>query len=150
MIKAGGKMNLYLNTDTALENYKQLIRSEYFIDKSSIIEKINKVIETSDKYVCITKQRRFGKSSIINMLGAYYTKKYNSKDIFDNLNISKSDSYMDGLNKYNVINISFSEIPENMKCYEDYISNIKNNLKEDLLNTFSSVLTKNEDLYKLL
>lgn len=143
-------MNLYLNTDTALENYKQLIRSEYFIDKSSIIEKINKVIETSDKYICITKPRRFGKSSIINMLGAYYTKEYNSKDIFDNLNISKSDSYMDGLNKYNVINISFSEIPENMKCYEDYISNIKNNLKEDLLNTFSSVLTKNEDLYKLL
>lgn len=37
-----------------------------------------------------------------------------------------------------------------MKCYNDYISNIKNNLKEDLLSKFKDVLKKDEDLYKLL
>lgn len=143
-------MNSYLNTATALENYKQLVRSKYFIDKSNIIEKINNNLETSDKYICVTKPRRFGKSSIINMIGAYYTKNHDSKDIFDELNISKSESYLNNLNKYNVIHLSFSEIPEKMKCYEDYISNIKNNLKIDLLNTFSGTLTKSEDLHKLL
>ncbi|NLK23886.1 MAG: AAA family ATPase, partial [Clostridiales bacterium] len=86
-------MAIYLNTDAALENYKELIKSKYFIDKSKIIEKLNSCISTIDKYICITKPRRFGKSSIINMLGAYYTKGHNSKDIFDKLNISKSDSY---------------------------------------------------------
>lgn len=98
-MKVGEAVNLYLNTDTALENYKQLIR--------------------------ITKPRRFGKSSIINMIGAYYTKQFDSKDIFDNLNISKNDGYLDNINKYNVINISFSKIPKNMKSYEDYISKHK-------------------------
>lgn len=150
MIGAGEKLNSYLNTATALENYKQLVRSKYFIDKSNIIEKINNNLETSDKYICVTKPRRFGKSSIINMIGAYYTKNHDSKDIFDELNISKSESYLNNLNKYNVIHLSFSEIPEKMKCYEDYISNIKNNLKIDLLNTFSGTLTKSEDLHKLL
>ena len=29
------------------------------------------------------------------------------------------------LNKYNVINISFNKIPDNMKCYDDYINMIK-------------------------
>ena len=66
-------MAIYLNTDTALENYKKLIKSKYFVDKSLIIDKLNNLLGTSECYVCITKPRRFGKSSIINMLGAYYT-----------------------------------------------------------------------------
>ena len=65
-------MAIYLNTDTALENYKKLIKSKYFVDKSLIIDKLNNLLGTSECYVCITKPRRFGKSSIINMLGAYY------------------------------------------------------------------------------
>ena len=143
-------MAIYLNTDAALENYKKLIKSAYFIDKSMILDKLNKLIDTSDCYVCITKPRRFGKSSIINMLGAYYTKGHNSKDIFDKLNISKSDSYLENLNKYNVIKLSFNEIPDNKKTYDDYISNIINNLKKDLLNIFNNILVESEDIYIML
>ena len=143
-------MAIYLNTDAALENYKKLIKSKYFIDKSRMIDKLNGLIDTSECYVCITKPRRFGKSSVINMLGAYYTKGYDSKYIFDKLNISKSQSYLENLNKHNVIKLSFNEIPEEMKNYEDYILNIKNNLKEDLLNIFSDILIKGEDVYKML
>ncbi|MGM9978157.1 MAG: AAA family ATPase, partial [Clostridium sp.] len=66
-------MTIYLNTNVALENYKELIRSKYFVDKSQIIDKFNDLIGTSECHVCITKPRRFGKTSIINMLGAYYT-----------------------------------------------------------------------------
>lgn len=102
-------MSIYLNTNTALENYKELLASKYFIDKSKIIERLNECISTSNKYICITKPRRFGKSSVINMLGAYYTKKNNSKNIFDNLNISKSNNYIQNLNNYNVINISLAK-----------------------------------------
>ena len=65
-------MSIYLNTDEALENYKELTSGSSFIDKSMIIQKLNNCINTPDKYICITKPRRFGKSSIINMLGAYY------------------------------------------------------------------------------
>ncbi|MDY2728793.1 MAG: AAA family ATPase, partial [Clostridium sp.] len=143
-------MAIYLNTAATLENYKELIKSKYFIDKSRIIEKLNSCISTTDKYICITKPRRFGKSSIINMLGAYYTKGHNSKDIFDKLNISKSDSYLENLNKYNVIKLSFNEIPDNKKTYDDYISNIINNLKKDLLNIFNNILVESEDIYIML
>lgn len=118
-------MSIYLNTDEALENYKKLINSKYFIDKSMIIDKFNGLINTSDCYVCITKPRRFGKSSIINMLGAYYTVGYDSSNIFDNLSISKSESYLNNLNKYNVINVSFSRLPERGNTYEDYVNMIR-------------------------
>ena len=62
-------MSIYLNTNKPLINYMNLYRSKYFVDKSLMIEKLNEVIETSDKYICITRPRRFGKSSVIDMLG---------------------------------------------------------------------------------
>ena len=67
-------MSGYLNTSTSFILYKQLFNSEYFVDKSDIIRAINKRIRTNTKYICITKPRRFGKTSVLNMLGAYYCK----------------------------------------------------------------------------
>ena len=143
-------MSIYLNTNTALKNYKKLIKSKYFVDKSSIIDKFNNLIGTSACYVCITKPRRFGKSSIINMLGAYYTKNYNSKDIFDKFNISKSKSYLENINKYNVINISFSDIPSDGLEYSNYINNIETQIKKDISEIFKDKkIEQNQALYKM-
>lgn len=96
-------MTIYLNTNKPLENYKKLINTEYFVDKSMIIEKTNKIINTANSYICITRPRRFGKSSVADMIGAYYSKAVDSKEIFDALNISKSFDYEKRLNKYNVL-----------------------------------------------
>ncbi|MGM9532396.1 AAA family ATPase, partial [Intestinibacter sp.] len=74
--------------------------------------------------------------SLINMLGAYYSKAVDSSVIFDNLKISGVDGYKDHLNKYNVISISFNEIPDNMNTYEEYINNITNQVKKDVINEF--------------
>ena len=90
-------MSIYLNTNKPLKNYSHLYRSKYFVDKSLIIEELNEVILTSDRYVCITRPRRFGKSSVIDMLGAYYSKGLDSSSIFDNLKISESESYKEHL-----------------------------------------------------
>ena len=130
-------MTVYLNTSKPLVNYMNLYNEEYFIDKSIIIEKLNKRINTTSKYVCITRPRRFGKSSVADMLGAYYSKAIDSKDIFDNLNISKSRYYEENLNKYNVVTISFNEITDNMKTYEEYLNNIIEQLKKELVEEFS-------------
>ena len=56
-------MTIYLNTTNPLENYRELLNEEYFVDKSTIIEILNKRISTKSKYICITRPRRFGKSS---------------------------------------------------------------------------------------
>lgn len=134
-------MSIYLNTDEALENYKELTSGSSFIDKSMIIQKLNNCINTPDKYICITKPRRFGKSSIINMLGAYYTKGYNSKDIFNKLNISKSKKYLENINNYNVINISLNKIPETGTEYSDYITMIKTYLIRDIKENYPEIET---------
>lgn len=125
-------MTVYLNNDKPLENYKRLLNIDYFVDKSNIIGLINKVINTADSYICITRPRRFGKSSVADMLGAYYSKAINSKKIFDSLNVSKCDSYKQHLNKYNVISISFNKIPETGNTFDDYMNMIKKSLINDI------------------
>ena len=124
---------MYLNTNKPLKNYKELVCEKYFIDKSLIIKLLNEKIDTKSKYICVTRPRRFGKSSVVDMLGAYYSKAVDSKDIFDNLNISKVDSYENHLNKYNVISISFNEITDNISTYEEYINNIISQLKKEII-----------------
>ena len=125
-------MTIYLNTTNPLENYRELLNEEYFVDKSSIIEILNKRLFTKSKYICLTRPRRFGKSSVAHMLGTYYSKVVDSKCIFDKLNISKSESYKEHLNKYNVISISFNRLSDIGNTYDDYINRIKINLKEDI------------------
>ncbi|MGM9977535.1 MAG: AAA family ATPase [Clostridium sp.] len=144
-------MSIYLNTKNPLEKFKELFREKYFVDKSMIIEKMNEVLETASKYICITKPRRFGKSSVADMLGAYYSKAFDSKEIFDKLNISKSKSYKKNINKYNVINISFNETTIISKSYEKYISRIVSLLKEDILDAFPNVHIKdNYEIFDIL
>ena len=89
-MKGDEKVTIYLNTINPLENYRELLNEEYFVDKSSIIEILNKRLFTKSKYICLTRPRRFGKSSVAHMLGAYYSKAVDSKNIFDNLNIISS------------------------------------------------------------
>jgi hypothetical protein len=70
---------MYLNTDRSLKNYTELMNENYFVDKSLIIKLLNEKISTKSKYVCVTRPRRFGKSSVVDMLGAYYSKAVDSK-----------------------------------------------------------------------
>ena len=144
-------MSIYLNSRKPYENFKELVNEEYYVDKSKIISMLNKKISTKGKYICVTRPRRFGKSSVADMIGAYYSKAVDSKDLFNKLNISKCKTYEDNINKYNVINISFNEIPDNMKTYEDYISNIQKGLIAEITDAFNTIDFKKDDsLYKLL
>ena len=144
-------MTTCLNTKSALILYQELLNSEYFVDKSAIIENISKRIRTNTKYVCITKPRRFGKTSILNMLGTYFGKAYNSKDIFDKLQISKSKNYRTYLNKYNIIHITLNDLPENGNTYEHYISLIRESLIDDIKECYPQLKdTKFRKLSELL
>ena len=125
-------MAVCLNTESALILYKELLNSEFFVDKSDIIAKISKRIRTNTKYICVTKPRRFGKTSVLNMLGAYYCRAYDSKALFDGLKINKSNTYMAHLNQYNIINLCLNDLPDAGTAYEDYINLIKESIIDDI------------------
>lgn len=135
-------MAIYLNTNKPLENYKRLLNTEYFVDKSYMIRKLNKMVNTANCYVCITRPRRFGKSSVADMLGAYYSKAVDSKEIFNKLQIGECDNYKEYINKYNVITISFNKIPDRGNSFDDYINMIKESLIRDIEEAYPQIKDK--------
>ncbi len=122
----------YLNTDLPLRSFRRTLKGKIYVDKSGLIEPLNELVGTEACYICITRPRRFGKTINANMLGAYYTKGYDSRDIFRDLHISHSKSYEEHLNRHNVIHIDFSEMPDTCENYKDYISYIRESLYHDL------------------
>ncbi len=136
-------MAVYLNTNTAYKDFEMLRSDKYFIDKSSIIEKINERIHTKNRYLCVTKPRRFGKTSILNMLGAFYGKACTSKTLFYGLNIAKNKTCESRQNQYPIIHIRLNRLPEDGNTYADYQALIRDTLFDDLSEAYPHLAVKN-------
>ena len=63
-------MGIYLNPGN--ESFQESIESEIYVDKTELIAYTNRVLKTRQKYVCVSRPRRFGKSMASEMLAAYY------------------------------------------------------------------------------
>lgn len=100
-------MRSYLNPGS--KSFRESIKSDIYIDKTGLIEQTNSLINTRQKYICISRPRRFGKSMAVDMLGAYYDREEESSDLFDKYNISSCPSYKDHLNKSDVIKVNMQK-----------------------------------------
>lgn len=65
------------------------LRNSKFVDKSMLIAEVNSVMMTENRFLCVTRARRFGKSVAVKMLNAYYDKSCDSHELFEGLAICK-------------------------------------------------------------
>lgn len=63
-------MGSYLNPGN--KGFCESLNSAIYVDKSALIEKTNSVLDTRQKFMCVSRPRRFGKSMAVDMLAAYY------------------------------------------------------------------------------
>lgn len=96
-------MGRYLNPSNI--GFRKALKSEIYVDKTGMLEKLNKILGTTEPMICVSRPRRFGKSMAINMLSAYYSKGCDSKELFEGLTISKEHDFEEHLNKYDVIRL---------------------------------------------
>lgn len=129
----------YLNTDGPARMFGMMLRDEIYVDKSLLIEQVSRAIGTWNRYICITRPRRFGKTINANMLAAYYTRGYDARPLFDRLAIARTSGYEAHRNRYNVIHIDFSARPDFCGGYEDYIRDILLALKQDLADAYPAL-----------
>ena len=100
-------MGIYLNPGN--ESFQESIESEIYVDKTELIAYTNRVLKTRQKFVCVSRPRRFGKSMAAEMLAAYYGRNADSRKQFENLKIGKDASFMEHLNQYNVIFLNMQD-----------------------------------------
>lgn len=66
-------MGRYLNSLVPFETYRQIAGTRFFADKTSLLMDVVHAAETDgQKYLCITRPRRFGKSVMACMTAAFF------------------------------------------------------------------------------
>lgn len=125
-------MGIYLNSKAAYTLYKSETEKPYFVDKSKILEELFPFVQTGNNHICITRPRRFGKTVMANMIASFFSRAFDSKDIFHGLKIAQSINYEKYINQFPVIHISFNESGTQCGSYTQYIERIEKRLVKDL------------------
>lgn len=141
-------MGIFLNSRIPFDSYKAAASEKYFVDKTELLAELIPALGKSQRFFCITRPRRFGKSVMANMIGAFFEKTVAADEIFGKLKIASPEisrklehegcgNCRRYLNQYDIIYIDFSEMPENCTSYTAYITRILQSLKKDLSEKFS-------------
>ena len=112
-------MGIYLNPKN--ENFAETLRAQIYVDKTMMIAEVNRFIDEGNKYICVSRPRRFGKTITGNMLSAYYSKGCDSDELFSRFKISKAPDYKKHLNQYNVIHVDIQKFLSRTKSIQEFL-----------------------------
>lgn len=154
-------MGRYLNPGSELFN--MALNSKVYVDKTGLIEFTNSVINTSQRYLCVSRPRRFGKTMAIDMLAAYYDCTANAREIFKGLKISGAGNFTEDdalsannkankefdefANKYNVLRINMLEFLHAGSDVPEMIATLKSDIMEELMEEYPELSFNEKDRF---
>ena len=94
-------MGVYLNPRN--DGFAEAIHSEIYVDKTGLIAYTNQYLNTEQKFICVSRPRRFGKSMALRMLAAYYSRGCDSRELFSGMKIERDPAFADYINRFDVI-----------------------------------------------
>lgn len=134
---------IYINKGD--EGFRSSRNSEY-VDKSGLIAIVNSTLDTEQRFSCVTRSRRFGKTMAAKMLQAYYDKSCDSRSLFADLEIAKDPSFGQHLNKYPVIYLDITDFTTrgNLKTI-DIVSVLQEKVMSEVLSAYPDVQREIDD-----
>ena len=127
-------MGNYLNPGN--ENFRKMVNSEIYIDKTGMLEYTNRSIGTMQGFLCVSRPRRFGKSMAAAMLAAYYSRECDSKELFSAFEIAGSKDFDKYLNKYDTIFLNMQEFLSQSRDMDGMLDLIRRSVLWDLLQKY--------------
>ena len=112
-------------------------KKDIYVDKSELIAVTNRFVDTEDRFVCISRPRRFGKTMRLNMLAAYYGSV--PCDLFTDLKIATHPSYEKHLNQYNVIKINMQDFLSKNDSIDSLLALLQKRVTKELLQKYPDV-----------
>lgn len=134
-------MGTFLNRGT--HEFESAVNSLIYVDKTDMIEYFNKLINTEQRYVCVSRPRRFGKTMTANMFAAYYEKGLDTRRIFENQKLGQEKNWDRYLNHFNVIRIDIAEINSVQGSPQAALDYIEKVLVDDLNEAYPNILDEN-------
>ena len=145
-------MGIYVNPGN--ENLKRDLNSEIFVDKSLVLQKFCRFLNTDQNFICVSRPRRFGKTRVGSLMKAYFSKGCDSLSLFENMkianppkddtqseNVQKNPSFdfKENLNKFNVLSIDLGAMFSSSQDKKDILTNLKNWLLKDFRKEFPDI-----------
>ena len=134
-------MGIYINKGN--EGFRSIRNSEY-VDKSGLIAIINSTLYTNQRFSCVSRSRRFGKTMAAQMLQAYYDHSCDSRSLFADLEVASLPSFEEHLNKYPVIYLDMTRFTSGNDG-SNVVGEIEKRLKEDVIAAYPEVPQKDDD-----
>ena len=123
-------MGIYLNPGN--EQFKKAVSKTIYVDKSLLIDVVSNYARNINNSICVSRPRRFGKSTDADMLVAYYSKGCDSRELFDSLNISSTENYLKHLNQHNVISLNMQRFLSTTNSIEEMLNKITRKVTKEL------------------
>lgn len=127
-------MGVYLNPGN--EKFEIATSAKIYVDKTGIISYCNDVLLTPQRYICVSRPRRFGKSLTADMLVAYYSKGCDSKKLFEQYETGRDVTYEKNLNQYQVIFLNMQEFASQSNSIEEMLQLLKKSVLWELLEEY--------------
>ena len=135
-------MGVYFNPSN--ESFKRARNSQIFVDKTGLIEYLNKRLSTEENCIALSHARRFGKSHAAGMIDAYYSRGADSIKLFEDAKIAESSDFKKYMNKYNVIHLDISSF------WDFYKDNIVEKIVEYICDEIREVYEDKIDYSKMI
>lgn len=123
-------MGRFLNPDNS--GFCDVLNSDIYVDKTGLLNYTNDAINTTSKFICNSRPRRFGKSVTADMLTAYYSKGCDSEQLFSGLVIGKNENFKKYLNQYDVIHLDMQWCLMDAGRLEDTVEYLNRQILEEL------------------
>ena len=136
-------MGVYLNPGN--EGFWESVRSRIYVDKTGLIALTNELMNTEEKYICVSRPRRFGKTMALKMLAAYYSRGCDSRALFSGLKIENNETFETCLNQYDVIFLNMQQflIRAKGQVATEYLESV---VLEDIRKVYGEVFSGHETI----
>ena len=85
-------MGTYFNPSNG--GFRKASRDEIYVDKTGLLNILNRRLMAEKNCISVSHARRFGKSQAARMIDAYYSRGCDSKELFMGLKISESEDFL--------------------------------------------------------
>ena len=131
-------MGVYLNPGN--QKYKEAVNSEIYVDKTEMITYLNTLVSTEQKYICVSRPRRFGKSMAANMLCAYFDRTVDSRTLFGDKLLAKSAGWDRYLGKFDVLHLLITDFISGSDTVEELLQYLEEETTRELMMAYPGVL----------
>ncbi len=136
-------MGIYLNPGNS--NYRETTNMDMYVDKTGMLSVVNGLVDGSNKYICMSRPRRFGKTIAQNMIASYYSRGCDSHELFDSLKISGDPDYEKYLNKYNVIKIDLNSEYQNTRDKDSFLVSLQTKINKEMAKEYPGIGFEEKD-----